>query len=484
MVFVIMDATYPARPCACLRPDRVDRRVPRNLSLSRRLATAVRWPPGVALTAWHYMWRTTPMKRRELPGSPRLDAPPDVPCGIEQAELQRAEDGVGPFFHRRYRARIRDARLTPQELVARLAEDPNRASPTGFASFHLTRGVEGALRAGDELLVRMAGPWDGPVRVLEATPVSFRLVTLDGHLEAGQIEFRARDDDGLTVFEIESWARSGDALSALLYERLRLAKEVQLHMWTSFLEGVLRLSGGRRSGPFEIETWRVDGPVLTDAERLGRPESRRALDELHRRRPNFDPAELGQGDGWHVDDLRRLLPQEPPGEPLPDSSWELARRIMRNYELADPATVRAHYDPEAPLDGRDMLLELRIWGLRFHMGVRVAQVFDEVRTIDGHDVRVWGWAYDTLEGHLEMGRMDWEVRKWLDSGEVDFHIRAVSRRAPAGTAVVRLGFRLLGRRRQLRFYVRACERIARLTECELERALVAEARVGEPAIGR
>ena len=31
-------------------------------------------------------------------------------------------------------------------------------------------------------------------------------------------------------FEIESWARAGDRLSALLYNKLRLAKEIQLNM--------------------------------------------------------------------------------------------------------------------------------------------------------------------------------------------------------------------------------------------------------------
>ena len=47
---------------------------------------------------------------------------------------------------------------------------------------------------------------------------SFRLATLDGHLEAGEIEFRAETDgDGLR-FEIESWARAGDRLSNLLSE--------------------------------------------------------------------------------------------------------------------------------------------------------------------------------------------------------------------------------------------------------------------------
>ena len=48
------------------------------------------------------------------------------------------------------------------------------------------------MEVGDEYVVRMPGPWDGPVRVVEVTPTSFRLATLDGHLEAGQIEFRAR----------------------------------------------------------------------------------------------------------------------------------------------------------------------------------------------------------------------------------------------------------------------------------------------------
>ena len=33
---------------------------------SRRLATALRWPVGVTLTAWRYLWRTTPIYRDEV----------------------------------------------------------------------------------------------------------------------------------------------------------------------------------------------------------------------------------------------------------------------------------------------------------------------------------------------------------------------------------------------------------------------------------
>ena len=73
--------------------------------------------------------------------------------------------------------------------MAQLQADPDAAAPGEFATFVKVRGGEGGMRVGDEFVVRMAGPWDGPVRVVDVTDASFRLVTLAGHLEAGQIEF-------------------------------------------------------------------------------------------------------------------------------------------------------------------------------------------------------------------------------------------------------------------------------------------------------
>ena len=230
-----------------------------RLSLSRRLSTAVLWPVGVALTSWHYMWRTTPMHRSEQAGDSG-DLPPPLPAEAAGGDVQLVEDGVGPLFHRVYRARIREARLTPEEVIGRLRVDPNRATPTELARFIKVGGADGRIAVGDELVVRMPGPWDGPVRVAATTPTSFRLATLAGHLEAGQIEFRAGSDESMLRFEIESWARSGDRVSDLLYDRLRMAKEVQLHMWTSFLEQVADLAGGRLTGGVEIVSRRVEDP--------------------------------------------------------------------------------------------------------------------------------------------------------------------------------------------------------------------------------
>jgi hypothetical protein len=106
----------------------------------------------------------------------------------------------------------------------------------------------------------MPGPWDGPVRVIRREPDSFRLATLTGHLEAGQIEFRAAHAGDAVRFEIESWARAGDQMAALLYNRLRLAKEIQLNMWSHFCLRAAALAGDRARGGITIRTRWIPWP--------------------------------------------------------------------------------------------------------------------------------------------------------------------------------------------------------------------------------
>jgi hypothetical protein len=239
--------------------------MPQRPSAARRWLTAATWPIGVGLTCWDYMWRTTPMRRDEASGS-LPSTPPELlvyPASVSQEEVQGHEDGVGPLFHRRYRTRIRESTMSAEELMASVQSNPNRTAPTKFARFHQTRGSYGHPGVGDEYVVRMPGPWDGPVRVIAMTRRSFRLATLAGHLEAGQIEFRARPEGEQLLFEIESWARSATPLVNLLYHRLRMAKEVQAHMWISFLERVVALSGGRMTGGVELETERIESDAVT-----------------------------------------------------------------------------------------------------------------------------------------------------------------------------------------------------------------------------
>jgi hypothetical protein len=230
-------------------------------SAPTRLATVLRWPLGIAIVCWRYMWRTTPLHRSEEDGD--AGDLPDFSGREPGAGLDRGQqglgDGAGPLLHRRYIIDIARTTESPATLMDKVAANLNRVSPE-MAVFRKTRGRDGPLRAGDEFVVRMPGPWDGPVRVVHRSASSFRLATLDGHLEAGYIEFRAVRDGELLRFEIESWARAGDRLSDLLYNRLRLAKEIQLNMWTHFCIRTAALAGGRPRGGVTIRTRRLRWP--------------------------------------------------------------------------------------------------------------------------------------------------------------------------------------------------------------------------------
>ena len=161
------------------------------------------------------------------------------------------------------------------------------------------------------------------------------------------------------------------------------------------------------------------------------------------------------------------MPAERPGSPSCGGSWEVARCLAAVYEFVDPKLVRAYFDPQEPLESRNMLLEIHFWGLRIYAGVRSGGVSDGIRREDGSETRVWSWSYRTLEGHFEMGEIDYQVWKWLDSGRVEFQVRAFSRPSPIDDLVVRLGFLLFGRRKQEEFARRACEWMMKLTRAKL-----------------
>jgi uncharacterized protein (UPF0548 family) len=204
------------------------------------------------------------------------------------------------------------------------------------------------------------------------------------------------------------------------------------------------------------------------------------LADLRTRGLNFDPTDFTSDRGWHVDDVRRALPLEPPGDPLPGGSWETARGIARDYDFAEPSIVEGVFDRDEPLKNRTMLLVLHFHGLRLHVGVRVGDVYDERRELDGRPGKVYGWNYRTLEGHVEQGQMDWQVWKFPDSGDVLFRISAFSRPAGGGNPLIRFGFRIVGRREQLRFLRLTAERMERLTR---ERERYGGAGAGASAVG-
>jgi uncharacterized protein (UPF0548 family) len=202
-----------------------------------------------------------------------------------------------------------------------------------------------------------------------------------------------------------------------------------------------------------------------------------ALDRLTGLRVNYDQAqapEAGAGSftgHWHVDSGATVIGREKPGAPEDGGPWETACRLVGQYEFADARILRGVYRQGGELLGRNMLLEARFFGLRFYFGVRVTGITDEERDSGDGPERVWGWCYQTLEGHIEQGRLSYEVIKNLTTGQVTFRVAGYSRRAPIVNPVIRWGFMLFGRWTQQRFYRNIQARLA---------ALVAAAQRGQP----
>jgi uncharacterized protein (UPF0548 family) len=195
------------------------------------------------------------------------------------------------------------------------------------------------------------------------------------------------------------------------------------------------------------------------------------LAELAKRRVNFtaDPDTMIPENGWKVDGAEVSLGAEPPGPPVPDGLFERACQGIINYDFSDPRIVVGHFDPDIPLVGRDMLLEIKIWGFRFLNGCRVHGVREESTPAQ----TLFGFRYDTLEGHIERGYEWFLLTKLHPSGEVRFKIEAHWQLGQFPNWWSRLGFLLIGERYRTLWRHRAPERLQELARRPARRPVAA-----------
>jgi hypothetical protein len=222
-----------------------------------------RWPFGMMLVTVRYLRALGDIDRsfesRQSP-APALLNSSDGP------DLQDVDEGVGAVFERTYRVRIADSTQSPEELLAFVTSNFNRATPVEVAEFSERRPKGDGPEVGSEYEIRMPGPWNGSVRTVARTPTSIRLATLDGHMEAGEIEFRTSWADSASttnagqdlVFEIYSVARSADRAFNALYSYLPVAREMQLYMWVHFCCRVAEMAKGTVVGKPEVRTVRYE----------------------------------------------------------------------------------------------------------------------------------------------------------------------------------------------------------------------------------
>ena len=197
-------------------------------------------------------------------------------------------------------------------------------------------------------------------------------------------------------------------------------------------------------------------------------ELRHYLDRIASLRRNFkaDPDELPTLTGWYRYGSASVLGRGPAGAPKAGGPFERACDAMESYAFSDPRIVRAHYDEGAGLLHRSMLLELQAFRIvRFLTSVRVGAVRSESRD----DETVFGFRYDTLEGHIERG-VEWFVlRKDHDTGDLRFRISASWQPGDFPNWWSRAGFQMVGKYYQKKWHRRAHEIMARIVQREAER---------------
>lgn len=182
----------------------------------------------------------------------------DPSATSDDTDRSSIDDGVGPRFHRRYQVRVDDPALDAEGLMAKVHADPNVVAPGELGPFVKQQGEHAMMAVGDRFLVNIRGPWRASVEVVGLGPTWIRLATLDGHTEAGEIEFRALDtgDTGgpgrALVFRIDSWATSADPAFHVLYDVMGVGRALQGEMWVRTCEAVAAAVGGTQRGAVDV----------------------------------------------------------------------------------------------------------------------------------------------------------------------------------------------------------------------------------------
>lgn len=233
-----------------------------HLSTIRNAARALYGTPPFLV---QHGWRQRYVHRNHTHVDELTEAPPPLHPTTDGSPVQTRRDGHGPIVMRSFEVTIANSELSAVQLMRRFKTDSNDFVPKHIAGFLEGNREVRSMEVGDEFVVEIPGPWNGPVRVDGVTDTSVLLITLEGHMEAGHIRFEVTDqtDTGYT-FRIRSWARAGDELFEQLHLVVGLAHEAQTAMWVHACDRAVAVSGGSRRSDISVQTEQLNGSDIDE----------------------------------------------------------------------------------------------------------------------------------------------------------------------------------------------------------------------------
>ena len=204
---------------------------------------------GAPLALFRFLRRQTAVEEINSRDG-RVPLPVDEPDSANRG----SQLGVGQEVHRLYSATIHTPKLPAGRLLEIIAADPNVIAPSEVMRFEKTRGKPGGLEEGDELLIRMAGPWNAPVKITRRWEEGFRFAAMGGHPQIGQVELRLRDDGGEIAVALQTRERAAGVKFHLL-QRIKLVQRMQSYTWGEMLQNAAQLAGGRQLERITVRSW-------------------------------------------------------------------------------------------------------------------------------------------------------------------------------------------------------------------------------------
>jgi hypothetical protein len=178
-----------------------------------------------------------------------------VPAGATTINVQGRQvvspmQGFGPLWQKTYRVRLPGLQITPQEVMKVWKENFPNLQPPMNRFYPAMKGIKpGEILYIDAMLPAWPGsrfgfPVSAGVMVLYADDEMFTIMTPAGFPEAGWNTFSAYDDDGVTVAQVQSLARTNDPIYEFGFRFIGGAKQ-QEKIWASVLSNLAAHLGVR-----------------------------------------------------------------------------------------------------------------------------------------------------------------------------------------------------------------------------------------------
>lgn len=181
-------------------------------------------------------------ERNALLTTLRVDLTP-LQRGLEQlVDLlpeQLPGGGVGAVHQAIYSAEIRGGRFTAARLLDEIAARITEVMPIDFAA---EPGASTRAEEGETLTAEIKGRGHVQVRVVERTPTSITLATLEGHPLAGVVQFQTEDRPEAVRAAVHTFAQPANVVDWLAMKTV--GEGMQRQNWREVVRRVIALSGG------------------------------------------------------------------------------------------------------------------------------------------------------------------------------------------------------------------------------------------------